>query len=438
MLPKLRDGLRALTERIRSAVVLKDSLLEEILRDLRKTLLEADVAPDLVEQLLERLRKQVRTKPPPGVGKKEQVIKALYDELVNLLGGEVEIELRPKRVLLVGLFGSGKTTLAAKLARFYQKRNLSVGLVCCDVTREAAYDQLKQLANQVSVAFYGERESRDSASIARNAMEKLRNKDVLIFDSSGRNALDSEMITEIKRLHAFIRPDETILVIPADLGQAAREQASAFAKALPITHVAVTKLDATAKGGGALAACAATGAKIAFITTGEKPDDLELYSPKHFVARLLGFPDLETLLAKLKETRAPELAEKALKEEEFTLEDFIDQFQELRKAGGIAKLLDMLGLGIKLPVEVLELQEEKLKRWKYALDSMTEEERKNPEVINASRIRRIAKGSGVSEAEIREMLSAYRQVKRMLKMLKPGKLRMVRGLGDLFKLLRPK
>ena len=369
MLPKLKDRLRSIAERIRSAIVLKDSLLEEILRDLRRTLLEADVAPDLVDQLLERLRKRVRGKPPAGVSKQEQVIKALYDELVSLLGEEVELELKPKRILLVGLFGSGKTTLAAKLARFYQKRNLSVGLVCCDVTREAAYDQLKQLASQVGVAFYGERESKDSANIAKRALEKLRNKDVLIFDSSGRNALDSEMIAEIKRLHTIVRPDETILVIPADLGQAAREQTKAFAEALPITHVAVTKLDATAKGGGALAACAATGAKIAFIAVGEKPDDLELYSSKRFVARLLGFPDLETLLAKLKETKAPELAEKLL-EEKFTLEDFIAQFQELKRAGGMGKLLDMLGLGIKLPTEMLELQEEKLKRWKYALDSI--------------------------------------------------------------------
>ncbi len=435
MLPKLKDRLRSIAERIRSAIVLKDSLLEEILRDLRRTLLEADVAPDLVDQLLERLRKRVRGKPPAGVSKQEQVIKALYDELVSLLGEEVELELKPKRILLVGLFGSGKTTLAAKLARFYQKRNLSVGLVCCDVTREAAYDQLKQLASQVGVAFYGERESKDSANIAKRALEKLRNKDVLIFDSSGRNALDSEMIAEIKRLHTIVRPDETILVIPADLGQAAREQTKAFAEALPITHVAVTKLDATAKGGGALAACAATGAKIAFIAVGEKPDDLELYSSKRFVARLLGFPDLETLLAKLKETKAPELAEKLL-EEKFTLEDFIAQFQELKRAGGMGKLLDMLGLGIKLPTEMLELQEEKLKRWKYALDSMTKEERRNPEIINASRIKRIAKGSGVSEAEIREMLNAYKQAKRMLKLLKPGRLRGMRGLSGLFKLLR--
>jgi signal recognition particle subunit SRP54 len=422
-------------EKIKRAVLITDEVVEEITNDLRRTLLEADVNVKLTMELIERIKKRSRGEIPKGMSKKEYLIKILYDELVAILGEGVEITLEPKRILLVGLYGSGKTSFAAKLARYYQRRNLNVGLVCCDTTREAAYDQLKQLASQIHVAFYGERENKNSAEIAKNALQKFRDKDIIIFDSSGRNALDESLIEEIKNMNEIVKPKEIILIIPADIGQAAYDQAKAFKEALNITSIVVTKLDATAKGGGALTACAATGAKISFLSVGEKVDDIELYNPQRFVSRLLGFGDIEGLLEKIKETDAPKIAEKIL-EEEFTIEDFIRQSQEVQKVGSFDKIFDMLGLGGKIPNELLTAQQEKMKRWKYIIDSMTKEERKNPEIINASRIQRIARGSGTSESDVRELLAAYKQTKKMMQAFKPGRLRGLKGMKDIMKMLR--
>ncbi len=435
MLERLARGLRSCVERVKKAVLISDELVEEIANDLRRTLLEADVNVKLALELTERIKKSARGEPPKGMSKREYLIKILYDELVAILGEGAEVTLEPKRVLLVGLYGSGKTSFAAKLARYYQRRNLSVGLVCCDTTREAAYDQLKQLASQIRVGFYGERENKDAVTIARNGMQRLRDKDVIIFDSSGRNALDETLAREIKNLSDAVKPDEVILVIPADIGQAAYEQAKAFKEALNITSIAVTKLDATAKGGGALAACAATGTKISFLSVGEKVDDIELYNPERFVSRLLGFGDIEGLLEKIKETDAPKLAEKIM-EEEFTIEDFVNQSQEVQKVGSFERIFDMLGMGSKIPSEVLAAQQEKVKRWRYIVDSMTKEERRNPEIINASRIQRIAKGSGTSESDVRELLAAYKQTKKMVKAFKPGALRALTGMKDVMKMFR--
>ena len=420
--------LKGLSEKLRSAIEsfarggAGKEEIEELVKEIQRSLIAADVDIELVFALSENIKKKSFAEIPKGLTRREYVVKVVYEELTEIMGKErAAVSLRPKKILLVGLYGSGKTTTAAKLARFYQKKGLKPALICCDTVRPAAYEQLKQLSEKIDAEFYGEKNEKNSAAIMKNALKKVRS-DVLIIDSSGRNALDASLIEEIKNLDSVLQPDERILVIPADIGQAAKQQSTAFNSALKITDVIVTKLDATAKGGGALTACNATGAKVVFITVGETPEDLESYDPKKFVARLLGFPDLETLLEKAKTAVDEEKAKKVVSGE-FTIEEFYEQIESVQKMGPLSQVMEMMGLG-KLGAKTdVEFQAEKMKKWGHIIKSMNKEERANPDIINTSRVRRIAKGSGVSESEVRELLSNYSKIKKMMKQISPGKLK---------------
>jgi len=416
---KLRESLEKLT---RIGLVDKTAV-DELVKDIQRSLIASDVDVNLVFQLSEDIRKRAFEKLPAGLTRKEHVIKVVYEELTKILGEtKAIVELKSKKILLIGLFGSGKTTAASKLARFYQKRGLKPALICCDVVRPAAYEQLEQLAKQIDVPFFGIKGEKDSSRVLKESLKKAK-ADVLITDSSGRNALDSDLIKEIKKLNEILKPDEKILVIPADIGQAAKEQAKAFNNALAITDVLVTKLDATAKGGGALTACYATNAKVKFITVGEKTDDIEEYDPTKFVSRLLGFPDLESLLEKAREVVNEKKAEKVIKGE-FDLDDFYSQIESMQKMGPMSQILEMMGLG-KLASKTggLDVQEEKMKKWKFILQSMTPEEKAKPEIINSSRISRIAHGSSCEEGEVRELISNYNKTKKLMKRVSPEKMK---------------
>jgi signal recognition particle subunit SRP54 len=432
MLKGLSDKLRSAIDKISRMGVIDKEAVEDVLRDVQRALFSADVDVQLVSELSENVRKTAFEKLPEGMSRREHIIKTIYDELTKVLGGEKStVSLTPKKILLVGLYGSGKTSTAAKLGRFYQKKGLKVALICCDTYRPAAFEQLMQLAKKIDVPFYGEKDEKSSSRIARNAMKHIR-ADVIIVDSSGRNALDESLVEEIKNLNNELQADERILVIPADIGQATKQQAAAFHKALGITDVIVTKLDATAKGGGALTACYETGAKVKFITVGETPEDLEHYDPQKFAARLLGFPDLETLLEKAKASVDVSKTEKIIKGD-FDIEDFYSQVEGMQKMGPMTQILEMAGLG-KLAgrAKNLDQQADKMKKWKYIIQGMTREEKSNPDVINSSRIRRIAKGSGVSEHDVRELIAAYSKVKKMIKQISPAKLKRG-GFGNLFR-----
>ncbi|MBI2076439.1 MAG: signal recognition particle protein [Candidatus Aenigmarchaeota archaeon] len=433
MLESLSSKLRASLEKLARLGVVDKDAVEELVRDIQRALLSADVDVELVLKLSEGIKnKALAEKLPAGLTRKEHVIRVVFEELTKILGEKKSaIEMKPKKILLAGLFGSGKTSTAAKLARFYQKRGLKPLLVACDTFRPAAFEQLQQLAAKIDVPFYGEKGEKNSSKILKNAL-KLKG-DILIVDSSGRNALDKELINEIKSLSSILNPDERILVIPADIGQAAKQQASAFHEALDITDVIVTKLDATAKGGGALTACSETGAKVKFITLGETPEDMEIYNPEKFVGRLIGFPDLETLLEKARSVVDEKKAAKII-EGDFTLDDFYSQIEGMQKMGPLSGVLDMMGLG-KLGTRVpggLEVQEQKMKKWKYVLQSMTNDEKANPEIISPSRISRIARGSGTGESDVRELVSNYNKVKKLMKTISPAKLKRS-GMGNMFR-----
>ncbi|MEM7827081.1 MAG: signal recognition particle receptor subunit alpha [Candidatus Aenigmatarchaeota archaeon] len=431
MLDKLKNGLRQAIEKITGAGYVDKDKVEELIRDLQRALLASDVDVKLVFELSETIRKRaLEEKPKRGITLKEHVITVVYEELTNILGKEVSVSIKPGKILLIGLFGSGKTTSVVKLANLYRKRGLKPAVISCDTYRPAAMEQLEQLASQTNIPCFAPKDIKDQKTIATIGLEKFKKYDIIIFDSSGRDALDEKLATELKELSRVIEPNEILLTLPSDLGQAAGVQASEFNKLVGITGIIVTKLDATAKGGGALTSAKVTNAPVKFIGTGEKIDDFEVYDPRRFVARLIGFGDLETLLEKVKEVAKPELAEKIISEK-FDLNDFCEQIETMQKTGPIDKILDMIGLS-KLAKNVpnLDVQEKKMEKWKHIVKSMTLEERSNPEIINASRITRIAKGSGSKEEDVRELLASYKKIKKMIKMVKPGK---VKDFTKLFK-----
>ena len=414
MLEGLATKLRSALDRLSKGA--DKATIDALLNDMQRALISGDVDVNLAKELVNSIRKRAFEKIPEGLTRREWIVNIVYEELTKTLGGSgLGVTLKPKKILLCGLFGSGKTSTAAKLARFYQKKGLRPGLVCCDTYRPAAYEQLEQLAAKVDVPFYGEKNEKNSSNVLKNALKKLK-CDVFIVDSSGRDALDPALIKEIQELNLILNPDEKILVLPADIGQAARVQAEAFQKALGITDVIITKLDATAKGGGALTACYMTGAKVRFITIGETVEDLDTYDPKKFVARLIGMPDLETLLEKAQAVSKPGLAEKIIKAE-FDLDDFIQQIEAMQQMGPLTGMLDMLGLGGKIPKDLLDIQQSKMIKWKFMMQSMTKSEKANPDIIDTPRIARISKGSGCSEAEVRELITNYNKIKKMTKQL---------------------
>ncbi len=427
MFDLLSKGLGNLIRRLVTGSIVDKKVVEEILQEFKKILLQADVDLKLTEEVLINIRKKCfEEKISPGLTLREHVIKVIYDELVKILGEKPFGLIGKKKIMLVGLFGSGKTTTAGKLGKYFLKQGLRPVLVCLDYHRPAAPEQLNQIAQQINSIAYFE-DSKDPYSTAKNALKKFDKYDVLIFDTAGRNALDIELAEELKKLKEIIKPDEIILVIPADLGKVARVQSEEFNKLVGITGIIITKLDGTAKAGGALVGASVTKAKVKFIGTGEHIDDFEVYDPRRFVSRLLGLGDLETLLEKAKEAEIkPEKIEKIV-EGKFSLQDFLEQIESMQKIGPFKKILSMIpGFGANLPDELIEAQEEKIKKYRYIIQSMTKEERENPEIINESRIKRIAKGSGTKETDVRDLLSQYNKMKKLIKTL-GGKAGIERG-----------
>ena len=432
VLDKLGSSLKNTLQKIANSVFVDDRLVNELVKDIQRALLQADVNVQLVFKLTNSIRERaLKEKTPGSITKKEHLINIVYEELVKFLGekaDDIRTEKKPTRIMLLGLFGSGKTTTAGKLARFFQKRGLKCALIQLDVYRPAAFEQLEQLGKMMNVPFFGNRDEKNPVHIYEKYEEELNGFDVVIVDTAGRDALSEDLIAELKELGERINPDESLLVISADIGQAAQAQAEAFHNAKAMTGVIVTKLDGTARGGGALTACASTGAKVKFLGVGEKSEDLEIFMPERFVSRLLGMGDLETLLEKAREAISEEDAEdlgKKFLKGEFNLLDLYEQMQAMKKMGPISKVAEMIpGFGqMKLPKEMLDVQESKLERWKHAMQSMTKGELENPDVMAQERLERISKGSGIPVGDLRELLKQHKQSKKMAKMLKGGSMK---------------
>ena len=427
VLDKLGDGLKSTLDKITKALFVDEKLINELVKDIQKSLLQADVNVRLVFDLTKNIKERaLKEEVPKNITKKEHLVKIVYEELVKFLGGEgakIEIKKKPFYIMLVGLFGNGKTTTTGKLAKYYQKRGFKVAVITTDTWRPAAYDQLKQLADKLGVDFYGDKSAKHPTEIYKKFESQLKKYDIVLVDTAGRDALNDELIEELNEINSTVNADETLLVLSADIGQAAQKQAETFNSTCNVTGVVITKLDGTAKGGGALTACAVTKAPVKFIGLGEKADALEEFRPEGFVGRILGMGDLESLLEKvheaISEEDAKDLGKKFLKGE-FNLIDLYEQMQAMKKMGPLTKVMELIPgfSGAKIPKELLENQEMKLDKWKYAMGSMTKDELEDPEIIDGSRVERIANGSGLTTGDIRELIKQYKQSKKLMKMMK--------------------
>ena len=404
-----------------------EAAVKELVRDLQRTLLQADVNVDLVLQLSSKIQERaIEESLPPGVSRREHVIKVLYEELTRFLGeepSETLIQLGKTFVMmLVGIQGSGKTTSAVKIARFYQKRGLKPGLICADTFRPGAFEQMKQLADRIGVPVYGEPPEKAPWKVAKNGVAHLgkEKSNIAIIDTAGRHRNEKDLMEEMRELAEAIHPDEIVLTIDGTIGQQAMAQARAFAEATTIGSILVTKLDGSARGGGALSAVAATKVKIKFIGAGEKLDDLEEFVPSAFVGRLLGMGDIKGLVEKVKEaeTSVSEERAKVFLEGRFSLKDMYEQMEALRKMGPLKKVFRMLPGSFNIPEDAMDTAEQKLGAWRVIIQSMTQEEVQEPKVIDSSRARRIARGSGRSEKEVKELVTQYSNMKKMMKMMR--------------------
>ena len=426
---RLGSSLYEAIRKVFRASVIDEATVKELVHDIQKALLQADVNVQLVLDISKRIEERaLKEKVPPGVSRREHLIKVVYEELTRFLGEKsIPIKIEPgkrKVIMLVGIQGSGKTTAAAKLARYFQKRGLKPAVVCVDTYRPGAYAQLQQLANRINVPFYGDLKAKDPVKVAFDGLTQFGDKDIVMIDTAGRHKEEQELIKEMKMLEKSLKPDEVMLVIDGTIGQQATVQAKAFHEATPIGSILVTKLDGSARGGGALSAVAATGAPIKFIGTGEKVEDIESFVPSRFVGRLLGMGDLETLIEKVHEAevKIPEKKAKAILSGKFTLTDMYEQFEAMKGMGTFRKLLKMLpGMSYNIPEDMLNTAEGRLEKWRVMIQSMTPEEKGDPKIFNASRMKRVAKGSGTSEKEVKELLKQYVMMRRMLKTLRRKK-----------------
>jgi signal recognition particle subunit SRP54 len=427
MLGKLGDSLKNTLQKITGSYAIDEKLINEIVKDIQRALIQSDVNIRLVLELTKKIKERsLKEKLPPGITKKEQIVNIVYETLTEFMGGKTEkinIDKKPFKIMLVGLFGNGKTTTAGKLANYYKKRGNSIALVSTDTWRPAAFEQLKQLGKQIGVPVYGDPKLKNPTEIYKKFEKEIEKQDIIIIDTAGRDALNDELIEELNSINKTVKPNETLLVINADIGQSAKNQAQKFNETCNITGVIITKLDGTAKGGGALTACSITKAPVRYIGIGEKIDDIEEFKAEGFVGRLLGMGDIEALLEKAKlainEDDAEAMKDKML-QGKFNLLDLYKQMESMKKMGSLKKIMKMVpGMSkLNLSDSMLDTSEEKTKEWKHLMDSMTQEELENPDIISGNRIKRISDGAGLSETELRALLKQYKQSKKMMKMMK--------------------
>jgi signal recognition particle subunit SRP54 len=423
-LDNLGESLRGAVKKIANAGYIDPALVKDVTRDIQRALIQADVNVKLVLQLSKRIEKRaLEERPAGGMSNREHVIRIVHDELVGILGPKRELPLNKQVIMMVGLYGQGKTTTTGKLARHFQKRGMKVALIAADVHRPAAMDQLEQIAKQANVPVYVDRGQKDAVKIVKDGLKEFRDKqDIVIVDTAGRHKLDADLIEEMKAIFKAANPDEKLLVMDASVGQQAGPQARAFDDAVKVTGCVITKLDGTAKGGGALSAVAETNAPIVFIGTGEHLDELERFDPTRFIGRLLGMGDLEGLLEKASEATQGADAEKMARKMmtgKFTLLDMYKQMEMLQGMGPLKKVMQMLpgGMGGKLKEQDMEKSQQQLGRFRVMMDSMTHEELENPMLLKAKRIKRIARGSGVQPRDVKELLKYYNQSRKMMKSL---------------------
>ena len=441
MLDNLKTNLRAAIKKLVNSSGIDEELIKELSKDVQRALLQSDVNVRLVLEITKKLEERsLNENPPPGLSRKDHIVKILYDELAKLLGNETEFSFKPgtmNKVLMIGIQGSGKTTITSKLAKFLTKQGYKVGVIGADTFRPGALVQLKTMCEKANVEVYGEEKNKDSPQLVKNGLKHFENSnlDVVLIDTAGRHKEEKDLLNEMKEINKVADPDLALLVVDGTIGQQCFNQADAFHKIVPVGGIIITKLDSSAKGGGAIAASAATGAQIMYIGTGERIDDLEQFSPTRFVGRLLGMGDVKAVLelAKRLESEADDVRLKRISSGKMNMEDFFYQLEQVTKVGSLRGFLDsMPGLSGMVKDDQLDQMEGRVERWRYIIQSMTKQEKADPDLLNSSRIKRIARGSGWPEHEVKELMKNYKNSKNMMKASKgrqmQGALRRM-GLG---------
>jgi signal recognition particle subunit SRP54 len=427
MFDTLADRFDGIFRRLRSRGRLSESDIDEVAREIRLALLEADVNVRVVKQFIARLKERaVGTDVANSLSPAQQVIKIVHEELVETLGGAtgklVTASKPPTVVLMAGLQGSGKTTASAKLARLLEQQGKRVLLVGADLQRPAAVEQLRVLGERIGVPVYSE--PTDPVAVARGALDEAARlgRNVVIVDTAGRLQADADLMDELTRVRDAVQPHDALLVVDAMTGQEAVNVAEAFAVAVALTGVVMTKIDGDARGGAALSVKEVTGLPILFAGTGEKLEDFEAFHPDRMASRILGMGDVVTLIEKAEATFDAEEAAKAqqkLEKGQFTLEDFLDQMRQMRKMGPIQNLVGMLP-GVPKELRQAEIDEGELGRVEAVICSMTPEERRDPSIINGSRRLRIARGSGTSTQQVNALLKQFKMVSQMMRSMAKG------------------
>jgi signal recognition particle subunit SRP54 len=436
MFDSLSGKLQNAFRNLRGLGKISEANVGDSLREVRMALLEADVNFKVARDFIERVKtKSLGAEVVASVQPGQQIVKIIHDELVDLLGSTnaaLKLDGNPSSILMVGLHGSGKTTSSGKLARLLQKQGRQPLLVAADVYRPAAMDQLETLGKQIEIPVFLKRGETDVQKIAREALDFARanNRNVLIFDTAGRLQIDEPLVQELVRLRDLVKPQEILLVLDAATGQEAVNVATHFDQALQITGSILTKLDGDARGGAALSMKAVTGKPIKFAGTGEKLDEFEPFHPERMASRILGMGDVVSLVEKAAEAVDLEDAkrmEEKMRKGQFTLEDFLEQLRQMKKLGSLESIVGMLPGGAEMLKQQGDLskQEKEFKQMEAMICGMTPQERKNPQILNAKRRVRIAKGSGVSVTELNTMLNKFGQMQQMMK--KMGKFQKMMG-----------
>ncbi|KAB1187028.1 MULTISPECIES: signal recognition particle protein Srp54 [Haloferax] len=434
VLDNLGSSLRGSLDKLRGKSRLDEDDVQEIVKEIQRSLLSADVDVSLVMDLSDSIKtRALEEEPPGGTNARDHVLKIVYEELVGLIGESTEIPLESQTIMLAGLQGSGKTTTSAKMAWWFSKKGLRPAVIQTDTFRPGAYDQAKQMCERAEVEFYGDPDCDDPVQIAREGLEATEDADIHIVDTAGRHALEDDLIAEIEEIEDVVQPDLNLLVLDAAIGQGAKDQAQQFDESIGIGGVVITKLDGTAKGGGALTAVNETDSSIAFLGMGETVQDIERFEPNGFISRLLGMGDLKQLSERVERAMSETQAEdedwdpEEMMKGNFTLKDMQKQMEAMNKMGPLDQVLDMipgLGGGLKdqLPDDAMDVTKDRMRSFEVIMDSMTDEELENPRIVGASRVKRIAQGSGKDEETIQELLEQHRMMERTIKQFQ--------GMGD--------
>lgn len=420
VMEKLGSSLKNVLRKIANASHVDQDLVKELVRDIQRALLQADVNVQLALKLSKSIEQRALTeKPKPGQNAKAHVINIVHEELVNMLGRKKEIGTKKQVIMMVGLYGQGKTTTTGKLARYFKKKGKKIGLIAADVHRPAAYDQLSQIGEMIEVPVYGRPGEKSAAKIVKGGLRVFEKSNMIIIDTSGRHSLEKDLINEIKAISKIASPTEKILIVDASMGQQAGPQARAFHDAVGVSAVVITKLDGSAKGGGALSAVNETSAPVLFIGTGEHIEDIEPFDPDRFISRLLGMGDIQSLLEAAEGVIDEEKAEETLSNimhGKFSLIEMRDQMEMLTNMGPLKKLMSMFPGGVgAMPDDELEAMQDKLRRFKIIMNSMTHQELQEPKLIKSSRVKRIANGAGVRTQDVRALLNHYNTTRKQMK-----------------------